>query len=186
MKTRHRFYTAAGAFLISSVAALATTIVPMSVERLTEASTQVVVAEAADSWTEWNAGQTIIFTVTRFQVSENLKGEAGQTVTVRQMGGRAAHYEQKVAGVRHWQAGDQAVLFLRPSEAGDGTFVVTGLMQGDFRVLHSADQSGNAMVSNGVAGVHAYDPSGKAVSEFSGTQISLQDLRSRVKRAVQR
>src|SRR5438128_2736057 len=126
----------------------ATTIVPMSVEKLTKASTNVVVAQATDSWTEWNADHTLIFTITRFNVSQSLKGSADQTVTVRQMGGRAEHFEQKVAGVRRWAAGDQTVLFLRPSEAGDGAMAVTGLMQGDFRIVEAA---GKVVVSNGVA-----------------------------------
>ena len=182
---KSRSLVTAMAIVFISLACVGTTIVPMSVERLTEASTHVVVAQAAESWTEWNADQTIVFTVTRFHVSENLKGEAGPTVLVRQMGGRTAHYEQKVAGVRHWQTGDQAVLFLRPSEAGDGSLVVTGLMQGDFRVLRAADPSREAMVSNGVSGVHTYDPAGKTLSEFSGTRMSLLDLKSRVKRAAQ-
>src|SRR5438105_614935 len=169
-------------FLCAMVLALpssATTIVPMSVEKLTNASTKVVVAEATDSWTEWNADHTLIFTITRFTVNQSLKGSADQTVTVRQMGGRAEHFEQKVAGVRHWVSGDQAVLFLRPSEVGDGTMAVTGLMQGDFRVMETA---GKVVVSNGVAGVHAFDPSNKSISEYSGTQMTLDDLKSRVKK----
>ena len=171
--------------LLSALSLSATTIVPMSVERLTHASTSVVVAQAADSWTEWNADRTLVFTITRFNVSQSLKGAADRTVTVRQMGGRAEHYEQKVAGVRHWQSGEQAVLFLRPSEAGDGTMAVTGLMQGDFRVVEAADQPGKVMVSNGVVGVHAFDPANKVVSEYSGTRMTLEDLQSRVRKAVQ-
>ena len=162
----------------------ATTIVPMSVEELTQASTHVVVAQALESRTEWNADKTIIFTITTFQVSESLKGQAARTLAVRQMGGRTTHYEQKVAGVRHWQPGDQSVLFLRPSVAGDGTMAVVGLMQGDFRVIQAADQPGERVVSNGVASVHAYDPSKRSSSEFSGTRMTLNDLKSRVRKAV--
>jgi|SRR3954470_8884354 hypothetical protein len=159
----------------------ATTIVPMSVEELTRASTNVVVAQAVDSHSEWNADKTLIFTITTFQVSESLKGEAAKTIVVRQMGGRVPNYEQKVAGVRHWQAGEQAVLFLRPSPAGDGTMAVAGLMQGDFRVIQSADKT---IVSNGVPGVEAYDPSKHSTGEFSGTKMTLDDLRSRVMKAT--
>src|SRR5947209_3091754 len=136
----------------------------MSVEDLTRASTNVVVAQAVESRTEWNADKTMIFTITTFQVSESLKGQVPRTIAVRQMGGRVPHYEQKVAGVRHWQAGDQAVLFLHPSVAGDGTMAVTALMQGDFRVVQAADQPGKSSVSNGITGVHAYDPSKQSSS----------------------
>src|SRR5712672_3652997 len=74
----------------------ATTIVPMSVEDLTQASTHVVVAQALESRTEWNADKTIIFTITTFQVSESLKGQAPHTLVVRQMGGRTMHMSKKL------------------------------------------------------------------------------------------
>jgi hypothetical protein len=168
--------------LVAAASLQATTIVPMSVEELARASTNVVVAKALDSHSEWNAEKTIIFTVTTFEVSESLKGQAAQTIAVRQMGGRVPHYEQKVAGVHHWQAGDQAVLFLHPSVAGDGTMAVTGLMQGDFRFIQQG--VGQGMVSNGVTGVHAYDPSKQSSSEFTGTRMTLDQLKSRVRNAV--
>ncbi len=182
MKIRSLLAALAGAVGFVTCA-LATTIIPMSVERLTQASTNIVVAQAADSWTELNANQSLVYTITRFHVSSSLKGQAGETITVRQIGGRTAHFEQKVAGVRHWQNGDRTVLFLRPSEGGDGMLVVTGLMQGDFRVLDATSPSGEAMVSNGIAGVHTYDPAQKTVSEFSGAHMSLTELETRVKKA---
>jgi hypothetical protein len=162
----------------------ATTIVPLSVEELTQVSTNVVVAQAVYSHAEWNADKTLIFTITTFQVSESLKGQAAKTIVVRQMGGRVPNYEQKVAGVRHWQAGEKAVLFLRPSVAADGTMAVAGLMQGDFRLIQSADQAGKSVVTNGVPGVDVYDPSKRSTGQFSGAKMTLDDLRSRVMKAA--
>ncbi|HUS20101.1 MAG TPA: hypothetical protein VMZ25_10665, partial [Terriglobales bacterium] len=66
---------------------LATTIVPMSVERLTRASTHVVLAQATEAWTEWDSDHALIYTITRFRVQHSLKGEAGQEILVKQMGG---------------------------------------------------------------------------------------------------
>src|SRR4051794_22634272 len=99
----------------------------MSVERLTHASTHVLLGTAQESWTQWSPDHRVIFTLTKFKVSRVLKGQASGEVIVKQMGGRAGAYEQKVAGVRHWQSGEQAMLFAHPSMAGDGTLVITGL-----------------------------------------------------------
>src|SRR5690349_12729374 len=78
----------------------ATTVFPMSVERLTDISSDVVVAHALKSWSAWNAQHTIIITYTQFAVDNRLKGNAGSTVTVKTPGGSAEGYSQHVAGVR--------------------------------------------------------------------------------------
>ncbi|MCU1286519.1 MAG: hypothetical protein JWO13_2869 [Acidobacteriales bacterium] len=160
-----------------------TTIVPMSIERLTHASTHVLVAQAGDSWTQWNPEHTMIFTFTKFRVSRALKGQAANEVIVKQMGGRSGAYEQKVAGVRHWQSGDEAVLFVHPSQSPDGTLVVTGLMQGDFRMLPSANGK-EKMVSNGVVGVEAFNPQQGTTEHFSGSRMPFTRLKSLVQDAM--
>ena len=89
---------------------------------------------------------------------------------------------QKVAGVRHWRSGDQAVLFLRPSQESDGTLEVTGLMQGNFIVHKNA--TGETMVSNGVPDVSAYQASSNAVTQYRGSGMRLDELESRVRKAT--
>lgn len=158
---------------------LATTVVPMSVERLTRASTHVVIGRAADSWTEWNADR--IYTVTRFQVQRALKGEAAETIFVQQLGGVNGAYQQKVAGVRYWQEGERSVLFVRPGEGAPGRFVVTGLMQGNFAVKSSA---ADPEVTNGVPGVEAYDPQTRKLGAYRGSTLRLSELEARVRRAA--
>ena len=160
---------------------MATTIVPLSVERLTSVSSHIALAQAEDSWTEWNAEHTRIYTVTRFRTEHSLKGDAGQQFLVRQIGGRNGAYEQKVAGVRQWRAGERSVLFLQKAASGDA-FVVTGLMQGDFRVVR---EGGREVVSNGVAGVERFDAATHTVGRFSGSRMTLLELESQVRRAVQ-
>jgi hypothetical protein len=159
----------------------ATTIVPMSVERLTRASTHVVVAQAADSWTEWNPEHTLIYTVTRFRVQRSLKGAAPESLVVKQMGGTSGAYQQKVAGVRHWQSGERSVLFIHPAESKDGRYVVTGLMQGNFAVK---SDSADPVVSNGVEGVEALDAETKSVKTYRGSAMRLSQLAERVRKAA--
>jgi hypothetical protein len=73
------------------------------------------------------------------------------------------------------------VLFLHPSQESAGAHVVTGLMQGDFRVVH---ERGETYVSNGVSGVEEVSGDGEKRS-FTGTRLTLRDLERRV-RAVPR
>jgi hypothetical protein len=183
-----RAWTLLASMLLICLGAHATTVIPVSVEQLTRASQSVVIGQAEDSWTDWNPQHTIISTYTRFRVSQALKGELGkgqtaQTITIKQMGGRAAHYEQKVAGIRQLVAGEAAVLFLRPSEANDGTQVITGLMQGNFRL--SRTKAGELMAGNGVSGVKTYDPSNKNAGEYSGASMTLNELVAHVRKAAQ-
>ena len=159
----------------------ATTIVPMSVEELTRASASVIEAHALRSWTSWNAQHTLIYTYTTFQVSRTLKGKSDDVVTVKQPGGSADGYTQKVSGVRHFQEGEDALLFLRPSVAADGTQVVVGLIQGNFRVARTT--AGETLVSNGVVEAQQYDRG--RVQPFTGSAMRLEDVEARIARAAQ-
>lgn len=164
----------------------ATTVFPMSVERLTDISSDVVVAHATKSWSVWNAQHTIIVTYTQFAVDNRLKGNAEATVTVKTPGGSAGGYTQHVAGVRAWSAGESSVLFLRPSQSGDG-LVVSGLIQGDFRIRRNA--SGTVVADNGLEdgsvsanqGVQEFNPSTKSIRPYLGHRMSLSELQSRVR-----
>lgn len=173
-----------GLLAIASVALVsATTIIPVSIERLTQESSSVVEGTAVQSWSQWNPQHTLIFTYTRFDVSRTLKGSAGSNVVVKQIGGSAGGYTQRVSGVRHWRPGEQAVLFLQPSKAGDGISEVTGLMQGNFVMQKST--TGVVTVTNGVPGVSSLQPASGQLSRYQGSKLRLQDLESRVRKAVQ-
>jgi hypothetical protein len=162
--------------LLCAAAASATTVVPMSVEELTRAASEVIEAHAKRSWSSWNAQHTLIYTYTTFEVTKRLKGATTESVTVKQVGGSADGYTQKVSGVRQFQEGEDALLFLRPSVARDGTLVVVGLMQGNFRVLHA--NAGEETVSNGITGAQQYDHG--RVKEFRGTTMRLREAESRI------
>lgn len=154
----------------------ATTIVPMSVEELTRAADGIVEARAADSWSQWNPEHTIIFTFTRFEVLKTLKGSLPQQLVVKQPGGVVGSHAVKVPGVRQFQSGESTLLFLRPSAAPDGTYVVVGLMQGNFRMYRTA--GGEAAVSNGVPGVSALQNS--TVRVYTGTSLALREIERRI------
>ena len=166
--------------MLAAATCRATTVIPMSVEQLTRAASDVVEGSALRSWTAWNPQHTILYTFTEFAVAQRLKGNAPQTVVVKQMGGHADGVIQRVAGLRYFQDGESALLFLRPSAARDGSHVIVGMMQGNFRVWTAA--SGRRMASNGIAGVQSLE--GGEVRTFGGAAMELSSLETRVRQAV--
>ena len=167
--------------LLCAAISPATTVKPMSIAELTAAASMIVEGQATESWSAWNPQHTLIYTFTRVHVSKTLKGTNDGTVLLKQLGGNAGGYTQKVAGVHPMMSGDQAVLFLRPSEAHDGTVVIVGLMQGNFRIEREA-KSGAVVVNNGVDDVQQSTTTG--VTEYRGAKLTLQQLEARVRRAI--
>jgi len=162
---------------------LATTVIPLSVENLTQVSSHVVEGRAISSSTKWNPAHTVIFTYTKFQVTRTLKGTAPSTITVRQLGGSLDGMTEKVPGVRHWKLGEHAVLFLRPSDVQDGSMEVTGLIQGNFLVYRGP--AGESLVSNGTPETSAYQVSTSQITSYRGSSMRLQEIEARVQKAVQ-
>ena len=162
----------------------ATTVIPMDVEKLTAVSTHIVEGRALDSTSQWNSEHTLIFTYTRFQVTRALKGEAPATIVVRQLGGTVDGISQRVAGVRPWRAGEEALLFLQPSTIPDGALVVTGLMQGNFLLRRSPQ--GVTYVSNGMPDASEYRVASGEVATYQGSKMRLAEMEARIQKAVQK
>ncbi len=159
----------------------ATTIVPMTVEQMTRAATDVAHVRVLHSWSAWNPQRTLIYTYSQVQIVQSYKGAAARNMVIKQLGGSAGGYTQKVAGIRYFQPGEDALLFLRPSEARDSTMVIVGLMQGNFRMAQTA--AGQVIVSNGMPAVHTYS-SGR-IAAFGGSVVALQDMEARIQKALQ-
>jgi len=171
----------------------ATTVIPMSIEELTSAATHIFRGHVIDSRSAWDDQHSTIYTYTRLQVDETLKGSNSSVITVKQLGGSAGGYTLHVAGVHPWSNGENVVLFLRPSDEHDGTFSVVGLMQGDFRVRRSA--TGEMIADNGLhlsaamamspmGDIHAYNPATKQLNAYSGSQLTLDELVGRIHTVV--
>lgn len=174
----------AGLLLVIPALLWATTVIPMDVEKLASLSTHVVEARAIESTSQWNTEHTLIFTYTRFEVTRTLKGQSPATLMVRQLGGTVDGVSQKVAGVRQWRLGEEAMLFLRPSSIPDGAMVVTGLMQGNFVMRRTPE--GATYVSNGMPDASEYHASSREVTHYRGNSMRLEELESRVQKAVKK
>ncbi len=167
--------------LAASVAS-ATSIIPMTVEQLTRTSEGIVEAQAVQQWSEWTPDHNTILTYTRFRVTSVLKGPVPAEITVKQLGGKVGDSMVKVAGVRYFRPQEETVLFLHPAMANDGTYVITGLMQGNFHVNRAGTE---ATVSNGIKSPNTYTVSaGGGVNQYQGTRMTLIELEARVRKAV--
>ena len=135
------------AVLVAAVAAAgpagATSMVSMSMEQLTQASSDIVQARVVKQVSEWNSTHTQIETITTLDVSETLKGNAASTIEVRQRGGTVGPVTQSVMGDVYLRPQGDYVLFLEPDEGAE--FHVVGMSQGAYPIYQDAS-SGNARV----------------------------------------
>jgi len=159
----------------------ATTVRPMSVDRLTQLATTIVEAHVSQTWSEWDPAHTRIYTYTRLAVSKSLKGSQVSTILVKQPGGTKDGIREVAFGVRHFRSGEDAFLFLEPDASNDGAFRVVGLMQGNF--LIGKTSNGKLMVSNGMPQVTVLNSRGQR-GPYAGERMTLQELETSVTKAV--
>jgi hypothetical protein len=172
-----------GTLLATAVAPLeATTLARMSVDDLTHSAGAVARLRCVAHESRWDRGE--IWTFTRFAVIESWKGSLPTHVTIRLLGGHVGELTSIVPGVPRFEPGDEAVLFLETTRAGD--FSVTGWTQGTFRI-HRAG-AGQELVTQQTAAYTAYDlgshqPSAsarKAVSPSGILNLPIEELHRRV------
>jgi hypothetical protein len=100
----------------------------------------------------------MVYTYTYVVVDDPLKGERRQTVTLKHPGGTIGAMTMFFAGMPHFSAGDQVIVFLKNRQ--DGTFDVIGLNQGKYDVVD------NVAVAH-VSGVSVMDPKTGLMSDES-------------------
>jgi hypothetical protein len=117
---------------------LAATVVPQSVDQLTDRATLVVRATVLSSKAEHAPGPAGIYTFTRLQVAEALKGSAPAQLTLKQAGGTVGEKSVELPGDARLALGEQVLLFLvcRPAQPDCG---LVGLAQGKYHLEAGAD-----------------------------------------------
>ncbi len=164
------------ALLVS--AAFATTIVRMDLATLARSAEIIVRARCIGSEARSEAGS--LWTFDNFEVLETLKGSPPQTLRVRLPGGRVGHLETKVEGVPRFVVGEEVVLFLEQTAAGDCG--ITSWAQGTFRAHR--DAKGIAHLTQDTSEFAVYDP---ATHQFAATgfrNLPLTEFRSALTSAM--
>ena len=134
-------------FVCFSVAVQATVIVPIEFRELVTTAPVIVHGQVVDVRSDWVDGRRSVETFVTVAVTEYLKGNLGESVTVRVPGGQLGRYRTVFLGAPAFQEGDEVVLFLK--HAGPSYPYIIGLSQGAFRVVADA-RTGRRMVTTPV------------------------------------
>jgi hypothetical protein len=131
----------------------ATTLMRMSVSDLTRAAHLIVRARCMTNSARWDSGE--IWTFTTLEVEEIWKGSAPDEITIRLLGGESGNLKSSVSGVPRFEPGEELVLFLEQTRAGD--FSVVSWVQGTFRIRHDLGTE-SEFVTQDTAGFAVFDP----------------------------
>jgi hypothetical protein len=123
---------AASLVLTASFPVRATVLLPAEFREIVGESQIIAYGRVAEAVPELSDDRKRIETVVTFEVETYLKGGPGETLTFRVPGGQVGRYRSVTVGAPVFEAGTEAVLFLRRS--ADGLPYVFGLNQGVFRV----------------------------------------------------
>lgn len=116
--------------------ASAATVLRMDMQSLVANSDKIVYGTVSDVESRLEKGR--VYTYTEIRVDESVKGQAGESITIRQLGGETEELATWVAGMPRFAEGEQVITFLEQTK--DPTLhVVTGMMQGKFKVVVGPD-----------------------------------------------
>ena len=172
--------TIASLFLVCSLAfaAGATTLVRMDLNALANSAEIIVRARCVHSETRWES--ETIWTFDDFTVLETFKGAPPQTLRVRLPGGRINHTEVRVEGVPIFTNGEELILFVEKTSAGD--YGVTSWAQGTFRIHH--EKSGDARLTQDTSHFAVFDPSARQFSTVGVRNLPINDFRIQLASAL--
>jgi hypothetical protein len=117
--------------MLTSLAIHATTLARLSLDQLAAAADAVARVRCVSAESRWENDS--IWTVTTFDVIEMMKGKLPSQVAVHVPGGRVGHLNAAVDGTPKFNSGDEAIVFLQRSPAGE--FSVAGWVEGSFHIV---------------------------------------------------
>jgi len=174
-----------GAFFVMlaglALAAGATTLVQMDLDKLTAAASVVARVRCVANESHWEGGE--IYTFTTFEVAEALKGSAPQQITVQLIGGHVGSLTAKVDGVPRFSPGEETFLFLEAKTSGH--WGVTGWVQGTFRIRRDPNTK-QETVTQDTSGVSVFDPQTREFRPGGVRNLPVKQFKERVAAAVER
>jgi len=166
---------AACALLLAASPAMATTLARMKLDELATAAQAIVYARCLETESRWEGGE--IWTFTRFEVLEAMKGALPRLVTVRLLGGRVGHVLSTVEGVPRFQPDEETILFLERAPAGD--FSVTSWAQGTFRIERNP-HTGRQSVTQDSSAMAVFNPATRRFEHAGIRNLPLRAFKQRL------
>lgn len=180
MKTKHLLPFAFLALAFFQM--MATTVIPPTFEQLVkqaEVIFQGTVTNVHSVW-EGEGGQRHIETYVAFKVEDNVKGQAGDSYTIRMLGGTVGDKTMEITDAPKFKVGDREILFVEHNF--DQYVPLVGINHGRFHVQRD-EQTGRDIVVNGEGeAVQDLTKLGREEESISASEaISADQLKSAVK-----
>jgi len=172
--------TAWCALALTGVSLSAMTVVPPTFHQLTSDAAQVQRIEVTAVEARWDDSPSgrVIHTYVTARVLRNLKGTAGETVTLRFLGGEVDGQRLRVADMPQLEVGGKYIVFV----AGNGTAFcpLVGVMYGDYPIVKDPGTGVEKVVRYNHTPLRSADavntPATGAAVDAAGT-VSAQSLR---------
>jgi hypothetical protein len=159
----------------------ATTLVRLSLDQLAAGSDAVARVNFSSAESRWENGT--IWTITTVKVIETLKGNLPGEISVRLPGGRVGHLTSTVEGTPRFNPGDDAIIFLKRTPAGE--FTIAGWVEGTFRISRDP-RTGNQTVTQDSSTFAVFDPSTRTFRTEGVHRMPIEEFRGRLASAVAR
>jgi hypothetical protein len=157
----------------------ATTLARLSLDQLGAGSDAVARVRCAGAESRWENGS--IWTVTKFDIVETLKGRLPREITVRLPGGRVGHLTATVDGTPKFNPGVEAVVFLERSRAGG--FTVAGWVEGTFRISRDP-RTGSETVTQDSSAFAVFDAATRTFRTEGIRRMPMEMFRARIAASV--
>ena len=165
-----------------SVALHATVVVPIEFRELVAIAPVIVHGRVVDVRTEWVDGRRSIETFVTVRAEEYLKGNLGESLTLRVPGGQMGRYRTVFVGAPEFRDGDEVVLFLKL--AGPSHPYIIGLSQGAFRVVPDA-RTGRRMVTTPIVmGKEGSEPERVVRGDVTRRPLPIEAFRDAVRQVM--
>ncbi|MEO8256796.1 MAG: hypothetical protein ABI868_05545 [Acidobacteriota bacterium] len=128
------------AFVLYTLSANATVLVPADLGELARDAGAIVRGRVVAADTRWSGGRRAIETVVTLDVEASLKGSLGRTVQFIVPGGTLGRYRSLFVGAPQFAAAERVVVFL--GWRGPSYPYLLGLGQGVFRISSDGNRSG--------------------------------------------
>jgi hypothetical protein len=180
-KIRLRFLLWLAPALLFLSAAQATTLARLSLDQLAAGSDAVARVRCAGGEARWENGS--IWTLTKLQVVETMKGQLPSQISIRLPGGRVGHLTAAVDGTPKFRPGDDAIVFLAVSPAGE--YTVAGWVEGTFRI--SVDpQNGGQTVTQDSSAFAVFDAATRTFRTEGVRRMPIGEFRARLAASLAR
>lgn len=163
--------------LLTSAVAFATTFANRPISVAANEATNIVRGTAGESFSNWDSDHKRIYTYTRLEVTDVLKGSlnADTQILVRQPGGTIDDTTMGVPGTASFVPDEDVVVLLGPYNKADDSYDVPGFTTGKYNVVKG--ENGEPMLINSMGGGEIYDPHKNPKTQNYNSKIPLEVFR---------